>query len=91
MSETARDDVERELVQMGQRCQRLERELAEARMKRDAERKLSDERVAVITNLDAKFAEARDEIERLKRPIRCHDVDEFYREEAANGGEVKGE
>jgi len=32
VSETARDDVERELVQMGQRCQRLERELAEARM-----------------------------------------------------------
>ena len=39
--------------------------------------------------LERELAEARAEIVRLKRPIRCHDVDEFYREDAAPGGEVK--
>ena len=41
-----------------------------------------------IADLGRKLEEAREEIARLKRPIRCHDVDEFYRDDTATGGEV---
>ena len=45
----------------------------------------------VLEELERELAEAKAEIVRLKRPVRCHDVDEFYREEAATGGEGEGE